>query len=276
MLPIFYMFEKELIEHKIVTRLPLFLVSIGLFIIAAILFNANGIENLSFEFNIQGDMTDVTTNFNHAINAAISVATGAVSILLSTIYLAKAFTKERQEGSLMFWRSMPISDLLHHIIKLGFALLIIPFICSLMVLIAALFLWIISLFSSHTATLFMGPMSLQLVLFHWFAFLAKMLLISVSMLPFACLTLAVSQRVNSPLLMVVIGVFCIKIISSVVFGFDQIASFIAQMSALPVDILSSAQPLKELQQISLNSALCALLLTIIFFAISLSFSKQPR
>lgn len=276
MFPIFYMLEKELIEHKIVTRLPLFLLSVGLFILVAVVLNASGSNNVSFEFNFQGDINETVTNFSQGIRSAISVAAGAVSILLSLIYLPKTFRKERQEGSIMFWRSMPTSDLLQYLVKLVFALLVIPFICSLMLLSAELLLWFISLISSQDVTAFIGSESLFLVVVSWLTFIAKMLLVSIAMLPTACLLLAVSQVVNSPLLVAVIAAYTIKIVSTLVFGFDALAAFIEQISSLPMTVLFSSQPLNTLLQVGSSFALFAALLTAIFFMVSLSLSKYGK
>ena len=273
MRPVFYMLEKELIEHKIVTRLPLFLVCVGLFILTAIVLNANASSNVSFEFNFQGDISETAANLSQGMSSAISVAAGCVSILLSLIYIPKAFRKERQEGSIMFWRSMPISDLLQYMVKLAFALLVIPLICSLMLLSAELLLWFISLISSHDVAAFIGPSSLLLVVLHWLTFISKMLLVSIAMLPIACLLFAVSQVVNSPLLVAVIATYTIKIVSTLVFGFDGVAAFIEQISSLPMTVLFSSQPLQTLQQAGSGFALFATLLTAIFVMASLSLSK---
>ena len=276
MLPIFYMLEKELIEHKIVTRLPLFLVSVGLFILAAMVLNANGSNNVSFEFNYQGDISESAANLSQGIRSAISVAAGAVSILLSLIYLPKTFRKARQEGSIMFWRSMPVSDVLQYMVKLAFALLVIPLICSLMLLSAELLLWFISLISAQDITAFTGSNSLFLTAVHWLTFIAKMLLVSIAMLPLACLLLAVSQVVNSPLLVVVTGIYTIKILCSVVFGFGIVAAFIERVSSLPMTILFSSRPLHTLLQVGSGCAFFAALLTAIFIMASLSFSKYGK
>jgi len=276
MLPIFYMLEKELIEHKIVTRLPLFLVSVGLFILAAMVLNANGSNNVSFEFNYQGDISESAANLSQGIRSAISVAAGAVSILLSLIYLPKTFRKARQEGSIMFWRSMPVSDVLQYMVKLAFALLVIPLICSLMLLSAELLLWFISLISAQDITAFTGSNSLFLTAVHWLTFIAKMLLVSIAMLPLACLLLAVSQVVNSPLLVVVTGIYTIKILCSVVFGFGIVAAFIERVSSLPMTILFSSRPLHTLLQVGSGFAFFAALLTAIFIMASLSFSKYGK
>lgn len=273
MLPIFHMLEKELIEHKIVTRLPLFLVSVGLFILAAIVLNANGLDNVSYQFNYQGDISATSANFSQGIRRAIVAAAGAVSILLSLIYLPKTFRKERQEGSSMFWRSMPVSDVLQYTAKLTFALLVIPLICSVMVFSAELLLWLISLLSTPDITLFIGPCSLFLVAVNWLMFIAKMLLVSTAMLPFACLLLVVSQIVNSPLLVAVIAIYTVKIVSTLVFGLEIVATFIDRLSSLPMAVLFSAQPLQILLQVDAYFALCAAMLSAIFVMASLSLSK---
>jgi len=271
--PGFFMLEKELLEHKIVTRLPLFLLLIGLVILTAIVFNTHAFNNISVQFDSQGDLSHSRVDVTQGIHAMLALVAGAVSLLLSMLYLGKTFRKERQEGSLMFWRSMPVSDGLTHAVKLGFALLLIPFICSFLLLFGELFFYFISLTQAHLMAL-LGEISLATVVLNWLLFIAKMVLISLAMLPVACLLLAVSQLVNSPLIVVTIGVFTVKLFSTYVFGFDGVATFINSISSMPLALLTSSQPLTVFAQVGGFSCLLAYLLGALCLMLSLSIRKH--
>ncbi len=272
--PSLFMLEKELLEHKIVTRLPLFLLLTGLFILGSIVLNTDSLNNISLQFNYQGELAPNTADFTQGLSSIISFGAGAVSLLLSILYLAKTFRKERQEGSLMFWRSMPVSDAMTHAVKLAFALILIPLICSLLVLSAELFLWFVSLTNSHDVMQLLGETSLLCVLLNWLMFVAKMLLVSLAVLPVACLLLAVSQVINSPLLVVVIGAYTVKLLSSYVFAFEGVATFIRAISAMPISLLTASQPLAVFAQVGWFYFLLAYLLGALCLMVSLSIRKH--
>lgn len=272
--PSFFMLEKELIEHKIVMYLPLFILLTGLFILGAIVLNTDSVNNLSVEFNYQGDLANNPLGLAQGLRAFTSFGAGIVYLLLSTQYLAKTFRKERQEGSLMFWRSMPVSDAMTHAVKLGFALIMIPLFCSLLVLGADLFIWLISLTNSHHLLQLLGDTSLLGVALNWLMFLVKMMLVSMTVLPIACLLLAVSQVVNSPLLVVVIGAYTVKLLSTYVFDFASVATFIHAISTMPISLLTAAQPLAVFVQVGWSSCLLAYLLGALCLVVSLSIRKH--
>lgn len=155
---IFYMLEKECLEHRIVVRLPVFLLLLGLFILSYIIFVMGDASNVSFEMHYQGTMTQTPMlGVRDGLFSMISIASGMLSLILTFLYLPKTFLKARQEGSLMFWRSMPVTDFFEHSVKLIFALLVIPFICSLLLLSAELFLYLISFFIIMRCLIFWAP-----------------------------------------------------------------------------------------------------------------------
>ncbi|WP_025715411.1 hypothetical protein, partial [Salmonella enterica] len=94
------------IEHKAVSRIPLFVLVCVLVLFAGILSNGNVQSNLSFEMSYSG-FDNMDLQFVDEFSSLIVVLAGALSIMLSTLYIPKTLRKERQEGSSMFWRSMP-------------------------------------------------------------------------------------------------------------------------------------------------------------------------
>lgn len=241
--PSVYMIEKELIEHKLITRLPMFVALVSLVLFASLMFNTPAQHSVFFQMEVHGDISEIHQEFARDINSLIVVVAGGLSLLLTTLYIPKTLRKERQEGSAMFWRSMPVSNHLTHGVKLAVGLLVIPAICSLLVLIADVQLWLIQAFNSKQLALLVEQQSLFYVLTNWLVFLFRMVLVALVLLPLAMITLAISQVVNSPLLIMFIGGYALKWLSLTLFGTQWLSDFLALIVSLPITALFSPNPL---------------------------------
>lgn len=251
--PIFYMLEKELIEHKINTRLPLFAALCGFLLFVSLFFSGQAQLVFSSQMEVNGDMSDLQREFAQNINSVIYFGAGLISLLLSVLYLSKTLRKERQEGSSMFWRSMPISNATTHGVKLGFGLVAIPAICALLVLFADCLLWVLNASSEQPLALILEQPSLFYVLTNWFVFFGRMLVIALVLLPLATVTLAISQLVNSPLLVMFISSFAIKWLAIALFGFHGIKDFFYVITSLPMKVLTASNQFSALSDVSLLS-----------------------
>lgn len=235
MRPIFYMLEKELIEHKIITRIPLFAITCILLLFISIL--VTGLQgNIQYQFEMNGDFASI--NIGSTLDSFISYCIGLLSLLLTSIYISKALVKERQEGSAMFWRSMPISYAMAISVKLIFALLVIPIICSFVVLIADILLWVTNTLNNDALLPFINESLLDVVI-NWFTFLAHMVIAAIALLPLACIILMVSQLVSSPILVILLIGYTIKWFSVYLFGFYGISHFMEIIFSLPIKALSA-------------------------------------
>ena len=250
--PSFYMLEKELIEHKINTRLPLFAALCGFLLFVSLFFSGQAQLVFSSQMEVNGDMSDLQREFAQNINSVIYFGAGLISLLLSILYLSKTLRKERQEGSSMFWRSMPISNATTHGVKLGFGLVAIPAICALLVLFADSLLWVLNVSSEQVALILEQP-SLFYVLTNWFVFFGRMLVIALVLLPLATVTLAISQLVNSPLLVMFISSFAIKWLAVALFGFHGIKDFFYVITSLPMKVLTASNQFSALSEVSILS-----------------------
>ena len=250
--PSFYMLEKELIEHKINTRLPLFAALCGFLLFVSLLFSGQAQLAFSSQIEVNGDMSDLHREFAQNLNSAIYFGAGLISLLLSMLYLSKTLRKERQEGSSMFWRSMPISNAMTHGVKLGFGLMVIPAICALLVLFADSLLWVLNVSSEQVALILEQP-SLLYVLSNWIVFFGRMMVIALVLLPLATVTLAISQLVNSPLLVMFISSFAIKWLAIALFGFHGIKDFFYVITSLPMKVLTASNQFSALSEVSLLS-----------------------
>ncbi|MCG6401647.1 hypothetical protein [Vibrio fluvialis] len=263
-----YMLEKEWIEHKAVNRIPLFVLVCVLVLFAGILSNGNVQSNLSFEMSYSG-FDNMDLQFVDEFSSLIVVLAGALSIMLSTLYIPKTLRKERQEGSSMFWRSMPVSNLMTHGVKLTFGLLVIPVICSVLVIASDLMFWLVNLTTDDAIPLLMHQRSLLFVLTHWLNYLGLMLLVALALLPLACITLLISQLVNSPILVMFIAVYALKWLSLGLFGSDAVGDFFHQTLALPLNILTDSSLSQVVAQISVANALIYIALGVVSFILSL-------
>jgi ABC-2 type transport system permease protein len=250
--PSFYMLEKELIEHKINTRLPLFAALCGFLLFVSLFFSGQAQLAFSSQIEVNGDMSDLHREFAQNLNSAIYFGAGLISLLLSMLYLSKTLRKERQEGSSMFWRSMPISNAMTHGVKLGFGLMVIPAICALLVLFADSLLWVLNVSSEQVALILEQP-SLFYVLSNWIVFFGRMMVIALVLLPLATVTLAISQLVNSPLLVMFILSFAIKWLAIALFGFHGIKDFFYVITSLPMKVLTASDQFSALSEVSILS-----------------------
>ncbi|CAH6797254.1 conserved membrane hypothetical protein [Vibrio chagasii] len=271
--PSFYMLEKELIEHKINTRLPLFVALCGFLLFVSLFFNGAAQHEFFFQMEVNGDVSDIHREFANDLNSVIYFGAGLISLLLSTLYIPKTLRKERQEGSSMFWRSMPVSNALTHGVKLGFGLVVIPAICALLVLFADVLFWVLNVSSEQQLALLVGQQSLFYVLSNWVVFFGRMLLVALVLLPLATVTLAISQLVNSPLLVIFVSSFAIKWLAIALFGFYGINDFFSIIASLPMKVLTASNPFSALSEVSILSLSIYVLLGIGGYLLSLKLNR---
>lgn len=260
MKPYFSMLEKEWLEHKAITYTPLLLLACVLLVMLSMILNANVQSNISYQlsYNVVGFSSGYL--FSEQLSNLVFGFSGVLSILLTSFYFPKTLRKERQEGSLMFWRSMPITDWSIHWVKLAFGLLVTPIFCSILVFSADLFMWLMNLFMAEKLPLFFTDQSILYVLGHWLEFIARMWLIGLALFPFATLAMAISHKVSSPLLVMLIGFYVIKWLSSSLLGTDVISDFLQQVTLLPYDLLIEPYPLSAFTHVGgINLSVYALL-----------------
>jgi len=238
--PSIFMLEKEWLEHKIVTRVPLFILACGFLFFISLMLNTNLPGNISYQMEVSGDASNFNLKFANNINQFVSFAVGLLSIIPSSLYLPKTLRKERQEGSAMFWRSMPVSYELTHGVKLVFGLIAIPLICSVLVLAANLLLWVLNIANDSQLAMLAGQQSLFSVIENWFGFIARMLVVGLALLPVACIALAASQLFSSPILIMAIAGYAVKWLSIGVFGFYGISEFFSAVLLMPFNTLMAS------------------------------------
>ncbi len=260
-----YMLEKELIENKSVTRIPLFLFICGVLLFIALLINVSLGTNLVLEVEHSSnfDQVDVSAvdSFNHFIVMIISF----VSLMLSFLYFPRTFRKERKEGSAMFWRSMPVSNTLVHMVKLVFGLFVIPVICSFLVVFADIFLWVLNIVTDERFGFLFAQRSFWYALQHGLSYIGLMWLVGLWLIPLACFTLFVSQIFSSPILVIIIGSFTLKWLSIAMFESYLISNFINAIFNFPLELIATSSLSNVTTELGAGNILAYLLIGIMSY-----------
>ena len=173
----------------------------------------------------------------------------------------------------MFWRSMPISDVTQHVIKLIFGLMIVPVICSILVISTDMIMWATNHFLNEKMPLFWGGGSLWYVLTHWLEFIFRMWAVGIALLPLAILAMAISQRINSPLLIMLLGFYILKLLSSVIFGDAMLSQFFRLVMWLPLNVLTEDSIYGAFTQFGVLNLCVYFLLGIVSLPVSLRLSR---
>ncbi|SMY32716.1 ABC transporter [Photobacterium andalusiense] len=261
--------KTELLEHKIIVRLPVFLALFAMFVVVMILTNIN-----NFSFNIQTNGFDgwqppiTTSSFAGMVGSVSFFVAGIVSLLSFFTYSARALAKERKEGSLAFWHSMPVSDSKAIAIKLLVALVVIPLFSSLLLLLIDVTVWIVAMWVMPTDMLAENALSLVAIGLHWGQFIATIAAMSLALLPVACIIFCTSQLTDHPLLVLFVAITLVKLISSMLFNSMAVGAWLNKVSNLAFNILTSEHPWQTLANVGTITLLGLLILSIGIFKAS--------
>jgi len=151
--------RRELWEHRGLWMAPL--IGVALLLVAAVW----GINNIS-GINISNEplqSPDRAVQIGAASLLGISSAIGLFACIVTGIYLLDCLLAERKDRSILFWKSLPVSDAQTVLTKLGLALLLMPlYVLLLSVVLQPLLALIIGLrfapFESHLGGLMLGSL----------------------------------------------------------------------------------------------------------------------
>ncbi|MBC5831304.1 hypothetical protein [Vibrio metschnikovii] len=260
-----YMLEKELIENKSVTRIPLFLLACGILLFISLLMNVSLGNNLFFDVEYSDTLAHVDGSAVESFNQFITMMIGLVSLMLSALYFPKTFRKERKEGSAMFWRSMPVTNTMVHMVKLAFGLLLIPVICSLLVVFADIFLWVLNMATNERFGFLFAQRSLWYALQHGLSYIGLMWLVGLCLIPLACFTLLMSQLFNSPLLVMFIGGFTLKWLSIAMFNSYSISDFFNAIFHFPLKLITASPMSNIVNEVGIGNLIAYLLIGMVSY-----------
>jgi len=129
---LFALIKREVLEHRSIWKVPAILLAIGVLIKFSM---TSG--NLSINVNTPDFLQlDGTVNgaIDRVVNKALSIMNRLVSVvmfLVAIFYALSCLYNERQDESVLFWRSLPISDGMTVASKLLIALVLVPLVIIL-------------------------------------------------------------------------------------------------------------------------------------------------
>ncbi|MGR5528952.1 hypothetical protein ACPV40_04775 [Vibrio alfacsensis] len=270
------MLRKEWLENPLVWRVPLFMFVCSLLLFVGVMNNTPLQHNLFFQMSFSGDADEFSIALGDDINRLIAGVVGLISILLGTQYFPRPLHKERSEGSIMFWRSMPVSDIKTHLVKLTFGLLVIPLVCSTLVFTADFMLWLLKFSTEHQLTSLFHQASLSDVWLNWVEFLLRMTLAGILLLPFALTAMAISQKVNSPLVIMLIAIYTLRWMPIALFGYHGLDQFFSEMFYLPLYAIIAPHPLATIQEAGWTNIGIYAFLGMLAWTANLKFSRTVR
>lgn len=176
----------------------------------------------------------------------------------------------------MFWRSMPVSDAQTHLVKLAFSLLVIPLVCSSLVVIADLMLWTLNILTDHQIGFLSRYSSLAYVLMHWIEFLMRMGLAALFLLPVGLTMMAISQKIASPLVILVLAIYALRWMPIALFGYYGVDEFVSEMFYLPFHAVISPKPLNAFAEAGSANIVIYALIGLLAWTINLRFSRTIK
>jgi ABC-2 type transport system permease protein len=136
---IYWAIRREFWENRYLYVAPLAVAAVFTFgfLISAIHSPTHLRDLLAFGF--QHNHEEITGPFE--ISAALMMGTG---ILMSIFYCIEALHSERRDRSILFWKSLPVSDVMTVLVKASIPLLILPVLTSAIVLVMQFFMLLLS------------------------------------------------------------------------------------------------------------------------------------
>ena len=119
--------KREILEHKNIWRMPIILIGIAVLVklsltVGNLTFDIDIPSELQLDDTIDSALTGVIAKSLNGMNFIIML----VMFLVAVFYALSCLYNERQDESVLFWRSLPISDTMTVASKLVIALLVIP------------------------------------------------------------------------------------------------------------------------------------------------------
>jgi len=142
--------KRELLEHTSIWKVPMIMLAVGVLVKLSLSFgnlsvNVNTPDFLNLDQTVDNVVESVLIKTLWAVNWLVSI----VMIVVAAFYALACLYTERQDESVLFWRSLPISDSMTVASKLIVALVVIP----LLIIVCHLLISIIFLGSASFAYL---------------------------------------------------------------------------------------------------------------------------
>lgn len=130
--------RRELWEHKALWRAP---AAVGAFVIIALLFGGHNSlftgPQAGISVNSDIEVSDeLVQMFGRGVTVVLAFVLGAVAALAAFAYLLDCLYAERKDRSILFWKSLPVSDAQTVLAKLALVMLGVPLLTALLVVVA--------------------------------------------------------------------------------------------------------------------------------------------
>ncbi len=199
--------RREILEHKNIWRVPLILIGVALLAKLSL-----SIGNFAVDVNLPSQL-EIDRTIESALDSVVAQALNVMNTLImwvmfivAVFYALACLFNERQDQSVLFWRSLPISDSLTVASKLITALIIIPL--------------IIIITQAVVAILFFGTQSIEYLTVYYGKSIASMLQLMLwSLLPVIawCAFCSEVSRKN-PFLLAVMAPILVVIVDKLFFN----------------------------------------------------------
>lgn len=124
--------KREILEHKNIWRVPLILIGIAVLVRVSLVFGNLAIDiNLPSQLQLDNAVDSVLSGVIAKSLSSMNFIIMLVMFVVAVFYALSSLFNERQDESILFWRSLPISDSLTVASKLVIALLVIPLVIVL-------------------------------------------------------------------------------------------------------------------------------------------------
>ena len=124
---LFALLKREILEHRNLWRVPAILIGIAVLVKLSL-----SVGNLSLDFNVP-EQLQLDDTIDSALNVVIAKSLNSMNFMIMLVmfvvaifYALSCLFNERQDESVLFWRSLPISDGMTVASKLIIALVAVP------------------------------------------------------------------------------------------------------------------------------------------------------
>lgn len=123
----FALLKREILEHRTIWFIPLILVGIAVLVKLAMSFGSLSIDlSVPSQLQLDSKIDSVVSGVMERVLNGVNYNIARVIMIVSCFYALSCLYSERQDESVLFWRSLPISDTLTVASKLIIALLVAP------------------------------------------------------------------------------------------------------------------------------------------------------
>lgn len=159
--------RREILEHRSIWLMPLILIGIAVLVRMSLSFG-----NLEVNIDVPSQL-NLDESINSVLDGAIAQGLNLMNYLImmtlfavACFYTLSCLYNERQDESVLFWRSLPISDVTTIVSKLAIALLLVPLTVLISQTIVAIIFFGVDAFD-YLSVFFAGSLSNLLKVMLW-------------------------------------------------------------------------------------------------------------